>query len=138
VDGVEHHDVSLAMQEMLNWHRGFRAPVGGRVPLTLDCLLMMSGLRSYGAFHNSRFDVGDESTLFTGWLTAIDYVYGPRCGGVIEYSGPGWPAEQVWPVKILAPNGLPYPKAVYNKDGQLVSGSQLGCSVVTYGPQEEE
>ena len=78
VEGAEHHDVCLAMAEMLNWHRGYNEPVGGRVPLSLDCVLMMCGLRSCGAFHNSRFDVGDESTLFTGWLTAIDYVYGPR------------------------------------------------------------
>jgi hypothetical protein len=96
VDDVLHRDAVLATQEMLNMHRCEGRGMGNhcagqRVPLTLDCVLMMSQLRNCGAFHNSRFDVGDSSTLFTGWDTAIDYVYGPRCTGPYEVSGPVGP-----------------------------------------------
>ena len=135
VDGAIHIDAVQSMQETLNMHRcegrGMGSKCAGlRVPLSLDCVLMMSGLRHCGAFHNSRFDVADSSTLLTGWLAAVDYVYGPR----IEDDDPNWPVieysdafadDPKWPVRVLAPDGLPYPKGVY-KDGVLVSGAQLG------------
>jgi hypothetical protein len=129
VDGAVHIDAVQSMQETLNMHRcegrGMSKCAGLRVPLSLDCVLMMSGLRHCGAFHNSRFDVADSSTLLTGWLAAVDYVYGPRIeDDVIEYSE-AHADDPKWPVRVLAPDGLPYPKGVY-KDGVLVSGAQLG------------
>jgi hypothetical protein len=78
VDAVVHRDVVMAMQETLNTRRCEGRGMGNycagqKVPLALDCVLMMSQLRNCGAFHNNRFDVGDSSTLFTGWDPAIDY-----------------------------------------------------------------
>jgi hypothetical protein len=86
---------------------------------------MLSGLRGCGAFHSSRFDVGDSSTLLTGWLAAVDYVYGPRIDCEVPQTVPQTFDNPKWPVRVLAPDGLPYAKAVY-KDGLLVSGAQLG------------
>jgi hypothetical protein len=66
---VEHMDVATVAQEALNNGRS------DRVPLKLDILLMMSGLRVCGAFHDSRHDVGDETTFMRGLDRAARFVY---------------------------------------------------------------
>jgi hypothetical protein len=67
---VEHMELSIVAQEALNYGRK-----GDRVPLKLDHLLMMSGLRVCGAFHDSRHDVGDETTFMRGLDRAARFVY---------------------------------------------------------------